>query len=78
MIQATVKLDQPQPLNSFRFIDESSINIWLLANVGTCAKFRDLVTEEHPWHVDHRYNYLVYSFAREQDALMFALKFGNK
>lgn len=75
MIQATVKLTQP--LNQYRFIDESPINIWLLSNVGKCAKFRDSVTEECPWHVDHQYNYLVYSFAREQDAVMFALRWSK-
>ena len=72
MIEASVRLNQPLAPN--RFIDESPINIWLLANVGSCAKFRDAVTEEHPWHVDHRYGYLVYHFAREQDAVMFSLR----
>jgi hypothetical protein len=72
MIEASVRLDQPKFRN--QWINESPINEWLLANVGRCSKFRDSVTEEHPWHVDHRFGYLVYSFARERDAVMFALR----
>ncbi len=72
MIQASVRLNQPT--TPFKYINESPINEWLLANVGQCAKFRDSVTEEHPWHVDHRFGYLVYSFAREKDAVWFSLR----
>lgn len=72
MIEATVKLKHPNP--GWKFVDESPINIWLLANVGTHAKFRDSVTEQNPWHVSHSLAYLEYSFAREQDAMMFALR----
>ena len=73
MIEATVRLKHPKP--GWKFVDESPINIWLLANVGFCAEFRDAVTEQHPWHVSHFLAYLEYSFAREQDATIFALKF---
>jgi hypothetical protein len=72
MISASVKLYHPQQVN--RWIDESPINVWLLANVGNHAKFRDLVDQDRPWHVDHKRDYLVYSFAREQDAVWFALR----
>lgn len=72
MIQASVKLYHPQQRN--RWIDESPINVWLLANVGVHARFRDSVTEQQPWHVDHYTDYLEYHFAREQDAVMFNLR----
>jgi hypothetical protein len=72
VISASVKLYHPQQVN--RWIDESPINVWLLANVGNHAKFRDLVDQDRPWHVDHKRDYLVYSFAREQDAVWFALR----
>lgn len=72
MISASVKLYHPQQRN--RWIDESPINVWLLANVGVHARFRDSVTEQQPWHVDHYTDYLEYHFAREQDATMFALR----
>ena len=72
MIVARVKLHHPLEENCW--IDESPINVWLLANVGKHARFRDSVTEEQPWHVDHERDYLVYHFAREQDATMFALR----
>lgn len=72
MIQARVRLYHLAQAN--RWIDESPINVWLLANVGTHARFRDSVTEEQPWHVDHEHDYLEYHFAREQDAVMFRLK----
>jgi hypothetical protein len=58
-----------------KFVDESPINEWLLANVGACAILKDHVTERHPWHVNHCMAYVEYSFAREHDATMFALKF---
>jgi hypothetical protein len=58
-----------------KFIDESPINVWLLANVGNHARYKDSVTEQNPWHVSHHMAYMEYSFAREQDATMFALKF---
>lgn len=72
MIAATVKLTEPANLN--KFIDESPINVWLLANVGVHARFKDLVDEDRPWHVEHGYRYLLYHFAREQDATAFALR----
>lgn len=72
MIRASVRLYHPAQAN--RWIDESPINAWLLANVGTHARFRDSVTEQQPWHVDHEHGYLEYSFAREQDAVMFRLR----
>ena len=72
MIAATVRLDHPKQRN--RWIDESPINIWLLANVGVHARFRDQVDNDRPWHVDHERGYLEYHFAREQDATLFALR----
>lgn len=72
MITASVKLYHPPYRN--QWIDESPINVWLLANVGVHARYRDLVDESRPWHVDHERDYLVYHFAREHDATMFALK----
>ena len=72
MIAASVKLNHP--LEENRWIDESPINVWLLNNVGSHARFRDSVTEEYPWHVDHERDYLVYHFAREKDAVMFSLR----
>ena len=72
MIAATITLHEPKDL--FRYIDEGPINEWLLANVGTHAQFRDLVDEERPWNVEHHYRKLVYHFAREKDAVIFALR----
>jgi hypothetical protein len=34
----------------------------------------DTVSEDRPWRVEHRYGYLEYHFAREQDAVMFSLR----
>lgn len=72
MISTRVRLYHPPFRN--QWIDESPINVWLLANVGVHARFRDQVDEDRPWHVDHEKDYLEYHFAREQDAVMFALK----
>lgn len=72
MIVAKVRLMQPKDRN--KFINESPINEWLLANVGTHAKFRNMVDESRPWHVDHNFGEVIYSFARERDATMFALR----
>jgi hypothetical protein len=72
MILSSVRLNQPLAPN--RFIDESPINIWLLANVGQHAPTMDTVSEDRPWRVEHRFGYLVYHFAREQDAVMFSLR----
>jgi hypothetical protein len=72
MITASVRLKEP--INQNKFINESPINIWLLANVGVHAKFKDLVDEERPWHVEHNFREIVYHFAREQDAVMFSLR----
>ena len=72
MIVASVRLFHPKKPN--RWIDESPINVWLLSNVGVYAQFRDLVDESRPWHVDHERDYLEYHFAREQDAVMFKLR----
>lgn len=73
MIVATVKLKQPQTKN--RWIDESPINGWLNEKVGAYARYRDLVDETRPWSVEHTSTHLIYSFAREEDAVMFALRF---
>lgn len=75
MIMASVKLTQPQTKN--KWIDESPINGWLNEKVGAYARYRDLVDDTRPWHVEHTANELIYSFAREKDALMFALRWNN-
>jgi len=72
MISASVRLYHPTGVN--KWIDESPINVWLLANVGNHARFRDLVDESRPWHVDHEHDYLEYHFARKHDAVWFRLK----
>lgn len=72
MILATVKLNQPIP--GIKFIDISPINKWLLDIVGPNAKFRDLVDENRPWHADHGFYHIEYSFAREEDATLFSLR----
>ena len=75
MIVATVKLKQPQTKN--RWIDESPINGWLNEKVGAYARYRDLVDETRPWSVEHTATHLIYSFAREQDALLFSLRWSQ-
>ena len=72
MIAASVRLYHPQRVN--RWIDESPINVWLLANVGHHARLGQGVTQLYPWSVEHHRDYLVYNFAREADAVMFALR----
>ena len=72
VIEATVRLNHPKQRN--RWVDESPINVWLINNVGTYARFRDQVDESHPWHVDHQHGYLEYSFARGRDATAFSLR----
>jgi len=72
MIQASVRLYHPAQAN--RWIDESPINAWLLTNVGHHARVGEGVTQLYPWGVEHHKDYLVYHFAREQDAVMFRLK----
>lgn len=72
MIAASVKLYHPRQRN--QWVDESPINIWLLANVGRHSAFKNAVHELRPWYVEHERDYLVYHFAREQDATAFALR----
>ena len=72
MIQASVKLYHPPFRN--RWIDESPINEWLLANVGYHSAFKGAVHELRPWYVEHEKDYLVYHFARKEDAVMFSLR----
>lgn len=72
MIMATVRLRQPLIKN--KWIDESPINGWLNEKVGPCARYRDLVDETRPWHVEHTFKEIIYSFARENDAMLFALR----
>ena len=70
MIEASVRL----PITMNKFNDDISITKWLLNNVGQHAPTTDTVSEDRPWRVEHRWGYLVYHFAREQDATMFALR----
>lgn len=72
MITATIRLHHPKERN--RWINESPINVWLLANVGVHARFRDQVDNDRPWHVDHERDYLEYHFARGKDATAFVLR----
>ena len=72
MIAASVRLYHPNRPN--RWLDESPINLWLLANVGRHSEFKNAVDELRPWYVEHELNHLEYHFAREQDAVMFALR----
>ena len=75
MIMASVKLYHPKVTSrEVKFIDLSSIHEWLLVHVGVHAEFRDQVDETFPWHEAHRFNYVEFSFAREQDAIMFTLR----
>jgi hypothetical protein len=75
MIVARVKLKQPQIKN--RWIDESPINGWLNEQVGSFARFHDQVDESRPWHLEHTAKELIYSFAREKDAIMFSLRWSQ-
>lgn len=72
MIKASVRLKHPPFKN--RWIDESPINIWLLANVGHHSAFKNAVHIHRPWYVEHLSEELVYHFAREEDAMMFSLR----
>ena len=72
MIAARIQLRDTKP--GWTFIDESPINVWLLENVGQNASRLSLLNEQRPWHVDHQFGRLEYSFAREQDAVLFALR----
>ena len=79
MIMASVTLYHPNATTNsgasgFKFLDISPIHEWLLSNVGENARFRDLVDEERPWHTEHYFGYIVFSFAREHDATMFSLR----
>lgn len=62
---------------SNRWIDESPINQWLIANVGMCAKQRcldEMLSPSQPWAVEHYPSRLAYHFYNERDAIMFALR----
>ena len=72
MIFASVRLKHPVP--GWKFVDDGPINGWLIDNVGANSRYRDGVTEEFPWCVNHEYGYREYHFAREKDAIMFALR----
>jgi hypothetical protein len=73
MISATVVLT-PRREGIRYYIDESPINLWLIKNVGANARYKDLIGEDRPWHVSHMWNGLEYSFHREEDATLFALR----
>lgn len=72
MIKASVRLNHP-PFR-FKWIDESPINEWLVANVGIGESFRNHKVKPRPWYVEHCEGYLVYYFIREEDAVMFSLR----
>ena len=78
MIMATVSLYhkkvESHSMRTFDYVDTGPIHDWLFENVGSYAKFRDMVNEEHPWHEEHKFGHIEYSFAREQDATLFALR----
>ena len=69
----TISLYHPGPN---RWVDESPINQWLLANVGMCADpdWDEPVSSAKPWAVEHYPNRLAYHFYREKDAMWFALR----
>lgn len=75
MITASVRLYHPQQAN--RWVDESPINVWLLANVGHHSGFKNAVHELRPWYVEHHRDYLEYYFARERDAVWFSLRWAS-
>ena len=72
MIQASVRLNHPH--FRFQWIDESTINEWLVANVGMGDSFRNRRVNEHLWYVEHHRDYLEYYFVRKEDAVMFSLR----
>lgn len=72
MIKTSVRLNHPSVPN--RWIDESPINRWLVDNVGIGESFRNHKVKHRPWYVEHCDGYLVYYFVREQDAVMFSLR----
>ena len=72
MIKASVRLNHP-PFPNF-WIDESPINEWLVANIGIGESFRNHKVKHRPWYVEHREGYLLYHFVREEDAVMFSLR----
>ena len=53
---------------------EETIHLWLLDNVGYLALSRDHVGEDSPWYVTRRWEENIYHFAREQDAVLFKLR----
>lgn len=73
MIAASVRLYHPAP-ELTKFIDEKPITRWLLDNVGDFIRYTDYVAKEWSWCVQHEDYYIDYYFAREEDAVMFALR----
>ena len=53
---------------------EETIHLWLLDNIGDLALSRDHVGEDSPWYVTRRWAENIYHFAREQDAVLFKLR----
>jgi hypothetical protein len=54
----------------------ADVNSWLIENVGIRAPDRDWVTYDLPWASEYRFGVYEYYFAREEDATLFALKWG--
>ena len=75
MIMASVKLYHPHATTApgAKFIDISPIHEWLLSHVGSHAEGGQ-VNEDWPWHESHHFGYVEFSFARERDAILFALR----
>jgi hypothetical protein len=80
MISATVIVKSRNETGAF--IDPTQISLWLIENVGANARYRDVIGKDSPWHVENKWDrsgghleyYLEYSFHREEDATLFALR----
>lgn len=53
---------------------EEALHQWLLDNIGPLAEHRDQVDELRPWCVTSKWAVNIYHFAREQDAILFQLR----
>lgn len=68
MILAEVEIDYQDGQREY------GMDCWLLENVGPRALFADNVGDVFKWYKDYMVLKTIYRFAREQDAIMFKLK----
>ena len=47
---------------------------WCNENIGNMAMWKDNVNEYNPWAYDYLFRTGIYYFAREEDAMLFRLK----